>query len=233
MPYTEGYGGMTKLLLMIMIPATNSVALNVTEAKIGAPVRAVRPDHSHPPRSVSEESQILAKDADKSRLAFQMRRDSDGPPIATQKFAHRRAASDAGEDFIFSFAGFVHRQPRIQFHHEEPSAAEPQPSDREFAPRRARRSRRQEEEKLLRTIRTSCPSCLRGEITPEKSGRAAKFSARVAIVVRNHEEIISRSRAPPPLSSPAERGETFYEGSQVGSFFHDNVSCDFPPVSFP
>src|SRR4029079_13124606 len=72
------------------------------------PVRAICADHSRPPRSISEENEILSEDANESRLCFQMRRDTDGPPVVTQKFAHWCASPGASENLIFFSSRLVH-----------------------------------------------------------------------------------------------------------------------------
>src|ERR1051325_698258 len=91
-----------------VISATNTATLDVAKAKVRAPVRAICADHSRPPRSISEENEILSEDANESRLCFQMRRDTDGPPVATQKFAHRCASPGASENLIFFSSRLVH-----------------------------------------------------------------------------------------------------------------------------
>jgi len=108
-----------------VVATANAIALDVTETKIGAPVRTESADHTRFSRAIAKENEIFAEDTDESRLHFQVRRNTDGPPVAAQEFTHRRAAPGARESLIFFFAGFVHDY-----------------LARSYPPRRTRRSRR-------------------------------------------------------------------------------------------
>src|SRR5215471_3724839 len=70
---------------------------------------AVSTDDSGSSVATAEQDEIFSKHSDERRLGLEMRRYADGPPVTAQKLAHGRAAAGPGQDFIFFFAGFVHR----------------------------------------------------------------------------------------------------------------------------
>src|SRR5215471_6878761 len=70
---------------------------------------AVSTDDSGSSVATAEQDEIFSKHSDERRLGLEMRRYADGPPVTAQKLAHGRAVAGPGQDFIFFFAGFVHR----------------------------------------------------------------------------------------------------------------------------
>src|SRR5262249_19691698 len=80
-----------------VIATAQAALIDMSETKIGAAMRAARPEHRRRPGWEAIEHQVLAEKTHEGRLVAQMRRDPDRPPIAAQQFAHRGAAHRLGQ----------------------------------------------------------------------------------------------------------------------------------------
>jgi hypothetical protein len=67
----------------------------------GAPVRAVAIDQPEGTGEIAIQHEVLAEEPHGlDRVAIELAHGGDRHPIASQQFAHRRPAPDAGETFV-------------------------------------------------------------------------------------------------------------------------------------